>query len=232
MFSIQASSDLEILTLEFNAYSEAENLGVRAYYREGDFSGATNDPLQWTMLADTVAVLAPDSKGAIIPAVDFKAVSLQSGVNYSIYLHLQTASTLRTERTGIQIGEVSESNGMLQTNVGVGLTEGPFPDTLADPVQFEGVIHYRTLQPCKEVLMTTDVDLLFAIDSDPEQEVMDGINEEVDGAVSALLVLNPNLLEYKTQYMLEYVGTVSKVLEGSGKQEGVFVQFVRKRVSY
>jgi hypothetical protein len=217
MFTMQAASDLDILTLEFNAFAEAENFKVQVYYRVGEFSGATNDPFQWTMLADTVAQPTPDSKGAIIPIMDFKPMQVLAGKTYSLYLHFEEHSVIKIKPANRLIGEESESNALLQTHVGVSLKEGPFPDQLDKASEFNGVIHYRSLQPCEQIRVTTDVELEFAVDSDPEAEVMEDLSKVVNDAIFALMNLDANLIRYKKLHMLELVEVTTSFQGRSGK---------------
>jgi hypothetical protein len=217
MFTIQPTEALEMLTLEFDAFELAKDLRVQVYYRKGEYHDVVNDPQKWTKLADSVAQLAPDFRGAIIPTNDFRSVSLDPGETYAIYLHFQIGTAMRIRSSDKLIGEMYESNEMLQMFVGVSLNDGPFPDTIDQAADFSGIIHYRIRGPCEAIRTTTDVELEFAVNEDPEADIMAALSDAVEGAITALMMLNPNLIRYKRFHLLELVEVESNFQKGYSK---------------
>jgi hypothetical protein len=62
MTTFKASREIELLTLEFNAFDKVEESTLQVYYKEGSWSNEGSDPEKWTKLADTSARMAPDEK--------------------------------------------------------------------------------------------------------------------------------------------------------------------------
>jgi hypothetical protein len=212
MFTLSVKEPLELLSMEFDAYDFSEDgvvledLSMQVYYRKGDFSGFTNNEDEWILLADTPVYLAPDSKGAIIPANEFTTVTMEPGEVYSIYLSFQTENVLKIQSSDRLIGESFQSNDILELFVGVTLEDGPFPDKFDQAADFSGVLHYRTLRQCSQVLMQTEVDLEFAINEDPEADIMQSLSDAVGNAITALTILTPNLIRYAKFHYLELQG--------------------------
>jgi hypothetical protein len=205
MFTVRPIAPLDVLSFEFDAFELAQDLSVQVYYRKGEFSVATNDPTQWEKLADVEAQFAPDGKGAIIPASDFTAVSLEAGETYAFCLHFAQSGVFRTKPSKGLIGEDYLSDNVLGIQVGVNLEDGPFPDKSGAASEFPGIIHYRTLLPCEQTRTTTQVELQWAVNSEPEGDVIAALSDAVEGAISALMILNPNLIRFGKFHMLELV---------------------------
>jgi hypothetical protein len=216
MFTIKASVSIELSTMEFEAV-QAADLSVQVYYLLGEFSGVTNDPDKWTQLADTVAQTAPDGRGAIIPTSDFVPTQLMPGAIYSLYLYFPTINVLKMKGSSELIGSVADSDDVLEIHSGVTLEDGPFPDRFSGASEFSGMIHYRTVKSCEDVRITTEVELQFAVNDDPEPEIIQELSDVVEGAMSALLVLSPSLIRFQKFHMLEIVGVKSGFQGRSGK---------------
>ena len=117
------------------------------------------------------------------------------------------------------MGEVYESNDLLQMFTGVSLqSDGAFSSSVLQEVSdFIGVLHYQVIQPCEEIRTTTLVDLDFAINESPQSDIVLSLNEAVEGALNALMVLNANLIRFERFHMLEIVQVNSNVKQGYGK---------------
>jgi hypothetical protein len=217
MFTVRPTAPLDVLSFEFDAFELAQDLSVQVYYRKGEFSGVTNDPAQWEKLADVEAQFAPDGKGAIIPANDFTAVSLEAGETYAFYVHFPQNNVFRTKPSERLIGEDYLSNNVLGIQVGVNLEDGLFPDKFGAASEFPGRIHYRTALPCEQILTTTQVELQWAVNSEPEGDVITALSYAVEGAISALMILNPNFIRFDKFHMLELVEVKSGFQGRSGK---------------
>jgi hypothetical protein len=216
MFTVLPTAALDVLSFEFDAFELAQDLSVQVYYRKGGFSGVTNDPTQWEKLADAVAQFAPDGKGAIIPASDFTTVSLEAGEIYAFHLHFPQSNVFRTKPAERFIGDDYLSDDVLGIQVGVTLEDGPFPDKFAAASEFTGRIHYRTLLQCEQIRTTTQVELQWAVDSEVGGDVIKALSDAVEGALSALIKLNPTLIRYEKFHLLELMEVESKFEGRSG----------------
>jgi hypothetical protein len=224
MFSILAKNEtLEILTFEFD-YSEsadaAADLQVQVYYRKGGFLDVVSEASEWTQIADTAAIPAPDTIGAIIPTSNVKPVTVDAGELYSFYLVFKTDQTaLRVGPSQLEPGAPWKEDDLLEVQVGVSLESRPFfpGDQAATPSTFRGIVHYKTEKKCVDARTTTDVILDFAVATDPAEDVIDQLNQAIEGAVTALLILDPNFIRYKKFHYLEVVHTKSGFQGRSGK---------------
>ena len=221
MFSILATNEtVEILTFEFDYAESADDFQVQVYYRRGGFLNVTNQTSEWTQMADTTALPAPDNIGAIIPANNVQPVTVEAGELYSFYLAFKTDQTLRVGPSPLQqpVGAPWKNDDRLQVQVGIALESGPFPNEAGAPTAtFRGIVHYKTVKKCVDARTTTDVTLDFAVAADPTEQVIDDMNQAIEGAVTALLILNPNLIRYKKFHDLEVVGATSGFQGRSGK---------------
>lgn len=209
MFSILANETLDILTFEFDYYASSEDLQVQVYYRKGGFLDVVNMAGEWTQIADTAAVPAPNKIGAIIPTNDVEPVTVNAGELYSFYLVFKTDQTLRVGPSQLQPGALWQKDDLIEVQVGVGFEVGPFPDQGGTPSTFRGIVHYKTVKNCIDARTTTDVTLDFAVNAEPTEAVIDQLNQAIEVSVAAVLVLNPNFVRYKKFHYLELVNTIS-----------------------
>jgi len=179
----------------------------------------TDNPDQWTLLADTTAQLSPDKSSAIVPAADFTSVELQPQQTYSLYLHFSSTNVFKYRSADSLIGETFDSNELLDVKVGVTLKDpNPFPKTFDLSSNFNGVVHYRTSQSCTSVLTTSTVDLEFAINDDSTADNMAALEEAVKAAVSSVFTLDPKLIQYTKNHMLELT-SVNANFQGRSKEK-------------
>eukprot|EP00980_Cylindrotheca_fusiformis_P008418 scaffold1778_cov101-Cylindrotheca_fusiformis.AAC.5 len=199
MFTFQSVADVELLSLEFGTLSSSATK-VEVYIRQGSFSGLHSAKSQWTSLANVQAEMAPDSKTAIIPAHEFQSYSIQANTEYALYVSMSSSGVLQVQESPGLIGSELNSNGVVKTNVGVLLTDGPFPATLGSSqgVDFQGVLHYRQFAPCNNLVESTTVDLDFAINSDPTGQALSLLSQRVQNAAVDLLNSDSTLLHYKS----------------------------------
>lgn len=207
MFTVLPVKAIDLLTLEFHAFDETSastNPGVQVYYRKGSFSGVTNDPSQWTMLANTTARFSPDGTRAILPVNEFEPVPMEAGELYALYVAFEQESSVQVKLAEHLIGEVATSDEALQFLTGVSLDgQDLFPSSFSDAIDFMGAFHYRLIQDCEAARTTTDVVLEFAVNVDPEESVIGGLTEAVREAISALLLSNTDLARYAVNDLLE-----------------------------
>lgn len=219
MFTLVPSMAMDILTFEFDATDYSTDLRTQVYYKPGDFSGATSDASQWTLLANTVAQFDPDGVGAIIPASDFTTASLNAGESYSFYLHfLGGNNVLKFTPASNLIGQdfYTDESSAMTLQVGVALTEGPFPSKFSEPAEFGGRIHYRTVQHCDSARSLTVVELEFAVDAEPVAELIADLSEAVQKAIDATVILDTELVKYSKFHSMEIVGVESAFMGRSG----------------
>ena len=240
MFSIEPILDpIELLTIEFQAndqitsgsssatYSER----VQVYYRMGSFLDVTDDPSQWTLIADTYAHLmitssSSSSSTAIIPVNEFESVILKEGEVYSIYIHLPMSSTstsssssfMKIKPSDLDVGAISAENDTIEIQTGVSLGDDGgtaastqlFPSSFKEAADFNGVIHYEVVQLCEDIMSIEDVSQMifyFGINNEPTDVVLAALSDAVVETLTELLVSNDNLA---SDYSLEIEGTKSK----------------------
>ena len=226
MFTIKPSINMELLTLEFNVHMPAPSdedridRGIKIWFKKGGFTGFVNNPLEWNIIVDTDVLLLlrdEDKGGAMIPLANYPTQALEAQQEYSFYLHFQDPQLLKITNAGdeFSIGEDAESNADMSTFVGAFLKqEGlPFPDAPGGPAKFQGVLHYTTaVQPCQKYVITSTVDLWFAVNSYPTDDYLQKINEAVDGAVPDLMLVHSKLIQYSSNYLLKYISARTFVL--------------------
>lgn len=220
MFTIVPNTTLEILTFEIETNAEDTPIEAEIYYRQGEFSGATNDPSKWTALANAPLRGSTESNTAIVSANDFTSIVVQKDQVYSFYLHVKGKNNaLKLKPSNLLIGEdaFKDDRGHLGVQVGVSLNDGPFPSAFDQPADFVGRIHYKTLQECDAVRSTSAVVVEFAIDGEPEPETMNELSEYVHNAITALLILDTDLIKFSKYSGLEVVQVVSNFMGRSGK---------------
>lgn len=230
MFNLQSSSDVELLSLEFGVLSSSSSsVSVEVYIKQGSFSGFQNVQSQWTSLAFAQAKLSPDSNTAIIPANQFQSYSMSATTEYAIYVSMLSTGILQTKASSKSIDATLHSNDILTTNVGVLLTEGPFPVSLGSVqgTEFQGVLHYNHVKACSDLTTTTDVPLEFAINSDPGGSVLTALSQTVQSAMESLMSSNPTLSQYKNNDSLTILQVTSNFVGRSGTLFSFFAyQFI------
>jgi len=231
MFTVQPSIfDVELLTLEFPTFENFGSDSsdptaarkVKVYYRLGDFSNFLNDPSAWTLLADTSAQLTPPvpapgsadveglDMGAIVPADEFESVTLKAGQKYAIYI--QGAETeanpketlLKVKPADGLVGDIYTKNDSLEVSTGVRLKGSPFPSKFSEAADFNGILHYRVEKSCKDGTMftITEIPLEFAVNKDPNSDVMGKVRKAVDETVAGWFSQNEKLIQYSKDYKL------------------------------
>ena len=127
------------------------------------------------------------------------------------------ADAIVVGQTATKIGETFASNDFLTTFAGMSLNNGPFPNTIGNNVlNFEGVFHYRVVQQCSNILTTSDVDLEFVINSDPDQTVLDDFSITVKNVISALMATNTKLRELNNSHFVEVDKVITNFQGRSG----------------
>jgi hypothetical protein len=217
MFTVVPTSAMEVLTLEFDTATES-TVSVAVYFREGDFSGVTNDPRQWSLLTETEAQRIPGEPGVIIPASDFLPVSLQADTTYSFYLLMKSGQdALRMILVDTLIGEnfFNDTLGLISVQTGVAL-DSAFPNSFLEPAQFSGRIHYKTTKPCESVRVSSVVELEFAVNEDPTEEVMAALSDAVRKSIEAIVILDVELIQYDKYDGLEITNAESAFMGITG----------------
>jgi hypothetical protein len=169
-------------------------------------------------LAFTQAQLSPDSKTVIVPAHKFEPFSIKANTEYALYVNMLSAGVLKIKESSRSIGNELNSDGIVRTNVGALLTEGPFPATLgsAKAAEFEGVLHYSKVTTCNDLLETTNVEVEFAVNSDPTNQVLSGLSQTVEDVVEDFMDSDPALFQYKSIDKLAIQQVASNFVGRSG----------------
>jgi hypothetical protein len=191
MFSIENKAAFaELLTLELDVLFEADtDYSIEVYAVDGDYADVVNQPEAWSLLASSTLALFPDSsRGAIVPAYDFKPLTLGQNERKSLYLKMKGPWIDHTDRISAQHGQpLSNDYDKVDIFPGAGLT-GPFPssyDTLALPI-FAGGLHIRAIGTCVAATETT-VSYIVVTDSLVTDELLVSIAESVDATMSRQL---------------------------------------------
>lgn len=222
-FTLQAMDTIDILSIEFavNTDDGSDEFEVQVWYRAGTFSGFNSQEGEWTQLADTVAHLSPDSKTAIVPAIDFEQFRMDpsSSSEYSLYIHMKNSNNLQLKTTTSGIGSQLQSDNTLQTFVGVLLEDGPFPATLGsgEAASFEGVIHYNKYKICDELLTTTTVEIEFAVGAEASA-VQEELVDLVETLMVAFITTNSELASYQKSHYLSLQSVSSDFTGRDGKK--------------
>lgn len=188
MFEVVALKDIEVLTMELDVTLLSDSLQVEIFSMAGPFDFAVGHPEAWDLVTDTRLVPTPEGTGAIVPAEDFRPVSLKAYDLHSFYVTL-TGPYLDHSVDALQKrGEEFAKNNDLKLLVGAGTTEYKFPmqmDTVLNP-QFAGVIHYKVTEDCQQrEKITTVIEYIFLTDlsrdnfDDSFQDAMEDYYEDV-----------------------------------------------------
>mmetsp|Transcript_31700 Transcript_31700/g.76933 ORF Transcript_31700/g.76933 Transcript_31700/m.76933 type:complete len:1366 (+) Transcript_31700:567-4664(+) len=225
---------LYILTIEFQINSDSgvepgDPIAVKVFGRSGGFSEHMDVESDWDVLADTDAYVSTDGTGAIVPAQDFEPVIVPAGEKYAFYLTtiqhsaMIKLSPVETWVGGVSAGGVQEDDPSLSSPVevhtGVSLTaSGLFPSSYEQAANFNGIIHYRLTQPCDDARIKTDIMFEFAINDDPNEDIINTLNDSIESSMKAIMTLTPPLSTWKRQHSLEIVG-VQTSFQGRSEQK-------------
>jgi hypothetical protein len=169
MFAVTAKEAIEVESFEFaNLPTDSEKtLEVEIYTRQGgDYLSVTDQPNQWTLISKTTAVDSPDGIGLIAPRPDvLRSVQMKQGDSRSFYFtlksqHLQVESPNNGK---LETGNPYISDDYLQIDVGVSFRSYPFPFSVDADRAFQGKIHYRALQDCQKLVMSTELIFPFVV---------------------------------------------------------------------
>lgn len=225
IFTVKALKRIEILNFEFDFYENAPDLNVDIYFREGGFDDTNfNIKSEWTAMASTTAVPAPNLVGAIVPVQNVKSVILEPDQVYAFYLTFKTRTVLKLSPSSRERGEVWRNDDKLEIHTGVDINGVAFANdgSISGAADFRGIVHYTTVQACDQSLTTTKVQLEYAVDSDPLVEVIEELNGSVEGAVRALMVLNVDLIRYNNFHFLDLLD-ISSGFAGKDRKLIIFV---------
>lgn len=218
-FDFESYQEVQLLSIEFAVAQDApQSIPVQVYFREGSFSQVNGQPQAWTKVADTAAQRSPENTTAIVPVMDFQSSTMEANTVYALYISMDTTDILFAQLSDSSIGLVSKSDGVLEQKVGVTVSDGPFPETLATSkiAEFMGVLHYKSHQQCSSVLETTKVDLEFAINGFPSAAHLNELAASFGEAIDAVFVMNSTLVESKRKNMIHVNDTVANFMGRSG----------------
>jgi hypothetical protein len=171
MFTVESQADaMQIIAMEIHAVSPAnqtDDMSVEVYTRLGDYSAVVNAPNMWTKIVDTTVAPGRQGRGILIPESDFKKVTMQSGELRSFYVTLKE-SNLRYTSTNVTAGTEISSDGMLQVNVGVGLSQYGFQLPVFPGRTFNGRFYYTHVTDCQLPRIKTPVVYTVHVRSRPQ----------------------------------------------------------------
>jgi hypothetical protein len=195
MFSVFSKTPLDILTMELDIRFGTNNtdLSVEVYSYTGRYELIFDDPIFWTLVANTTLVPAPEGTGAIIPQSDFDTVSIGRNERTSFYITMKNPVLQYNVEALVKTDEVALQTPDIDLLAGVGFNEYNFPeafDTLVDP-QFTGVLHYARQSTCGQVSSTVDYE--FIVDEQLRGSLLGDLNVIVDAAITEILQKNSRL---------------------------------------
>lgn len=225
MFSVFAKTPLDILTMELDIrFGDDTDLSVEVYSYSGRFDLIFDDPIYWTLVANTTAVRAPEGTGAIIPVSDFDTVSIGKLERRSFYITMKAPILQYNVEALVKTDEVALQNADIALFAGVGFSEYKFPeaiDTLVDP-QFTGVLHYARKATCGQVSST--VDYAFILDKRLLVGVLDDFTRQVNAAVTDLMQKDSGLQVLQETHGLQKDGdaqTATDTYSGKSYMDGM-----------
>jgi len=240
MFTLLSNSTIEILTLEFHVVTQIPDVAVpvTVHYRKGDFSGVVNDPSSWSLLAETEAQPMPsmeDPAAMIIPTSQFAPLTLEADTVYSLYLHATSGvDILRLQMLPDSlIGEpfAMDRLGLLSVYTGTAL-ESEFPNAFQQTAQFSGRIHFKATQPCERTRSISIVELQFAVNEDPDEDVMTALSRAVHIAIETIMAQNDDLGQFQEYHGLEIDSVESAFMGIVGEYESCLVLLVQNHESW
>lgn len=221
-FTFQSQQDADLLSIEFAVGKDSpQTIPVQIYFRQGSFSGVSGRAEEWTKVADTSAQLSPETTTAIVPVLNFQTSTLAANTEHALYVSMQTTDTLFAKLSTAGIGAFSNSDGIMERSVGVAVNDGPFPESLASSeiAEFMGVLHYKSKQECSSVLITTNVELQFAINDIPDTDNLNELAASFGEAVNAIFVTNSTLSDSKRENMISVNSTDANFKGRSGTNQ-------------
>ena len=212
MFSIQAKSNLEVLSFEFvsfdNGQDSTNNQEVEIYTMDGnDFQSAVNQRNKWTLFGKAIAIQdSEDSKLKIVPRggsnMELHAIPIPEGQERSFYITLKLKKLSVYTNQG-DTGKAFISDDMVDVNVGLALQGSGFQGSGTPNRAFHGVVHYNSIQGCAEDLSTsTRVSMSFAISkAATENDVRVILGESIPN----IMLFNPKLKQMINLHNLSWM---------------------------
>jgi hypothetical protein len=226
MFSVFAKTPLDILTMELDIrFGDNTDLSVEVYTYKGRYDLIFNDPIFWTLIANTTAVPAPEGTGAIIPVSDFDNVSIGQNERRSFYITMKAPILQYNVDALVKTDEVALQTTDIELLAGVGFSEYKFPEainTLVDP-QFTGVLHYAYKSTCGQVSSTVYYE--FILNEKLLVGVLEEFTRQVDAAVTDLMQNNSRLQVLQETHDLQKDGdaqTATAIYTGKSYTDGLW----------
>jgi hypothetical protein len=170
MFEISSFIDIEISTFEIDIRWDMKptDLSIQVFTIEGSFADRFNMSSAWDKLASTKVIPAPEGNSGVIPASDFKPVSIKALEARSFYITM-TGPYLDHTVYGLQkTGDVHIKGDDMQLYVGSGFMSDNFPgviDKVLDP-QFAGIVYYKKAYQCDDnQAKSTTITFQFLLDA-------------------------------------------------------------------
>mmetsp|Transcript_2718 Transcript_2718/g.7541 ORF Transcript_2718/g.7541 Transcript_2718/m.7541 type:complete len:1349 (+) Transcript_2718:283-4329(+) len=220
-------STLDVLSLELElaagaASNDQGNPKVSIYAMEGDFRLASASAEGWETLAvDASTHFDPISQCWIVPVQSMETkLTIRPNRVYSIYVAVSRAVDNRLQMALHSFpspGDVWHADDHLQIYDGYGInndddepaaTATAFPHqgttAVSQPASIRGKFHYRLQStPCDAVRISTSVRWEFAFSKEDADAVPELLQLAVQNAISAVTVLNPDLIRYAKNHGLE-----------------------------
>lgn len=205
------ATPLQLLSMDLDVrFEPGMDLSVEVYTKLGGFNSGIGDESQWTKIADTVAVPAPEGVGAILPVSDFMPVSMEPREKRSFYVTMKGPYLDHNVYALAKTGELQLSDSALDMFVGVGYHEYKFPadyDRVLDP-QFAGVLHLASRVDCSLDGRATTVSYQFLFEDIIDVSLIADVSGTVDEAIESLIANRSVLQNFQREYKLAKSGVV------------------------
>eukprot|EP00980_Cylindrotheca_fusiformis_P026645 scaffold16771_cov99-Cylindrotheca_fusiformis.AAC.2 len=215
MFSVTAKQDIEITAFEFDHFKSEVDLHVKIYTLQGsDYLSNRNQPGAWTFVNESTGVESPDDGDEeimIAPRADIKVpLIVNAGQSRSFYFSLRSQH-LKLDKSSLATGQPYASDSMLQTNVGIGIRQGNFPNSNDDFNRaFLGRIHYQSIESCSNFPSQTVSVIRVAVNP---TAIPQSPNNVFRSAFSQLLDGQANWVRWKENQGLQLSNFVAATVE-------------------
>ena len=201
---------LEILTLEIDVrLRDVTDFSVEVYTTGGGYLTKINDRSQWTLVANTEAIAAPDGSGIIIPQRAFTNVNVNARERLSVYIQMKGPWIENRAQALVKTGEMAVEGQDFYSYAGVG-TSSPFPnspETTTDP-QFSGKVYYQKPKACQDSTRST-VNLEFVAGAGFDHSSLGPISRGVETMANDFLL--------KEEWFADKVSSASLKVESNTK---------------
>ena len=220
MFEISSFIDIEISTFEIDIRWDMKltDLSIQVFTIDGPFADRFNQSNAWDILASTEIIPAPEGNSGVIPASEFKPVSIKALEVRSFYITM-TGPYIDHSVYGLQkTGDVHTKGDDIQLYVGSGFTSNNFPgeiDKVLDP-QFAGIVYYKKAYQCDDnQAKSTTITFQFLLDAKGiDDSFVLSYNAAIDAAIDQFMATTESMQTFIKDFGLHKSTGSTTVKEG------------------